>query len=187
MSDLDLAEYLRVVEFARRLIDDVENSVITLQEAGERFHEEFGVAIDDDAEAAPEAGLVFTESGPMVPYSQQDMGRELRDMVLDICDHYSLDTGRLLRLLLWLYLKGDGVRPAGRPQSPAKDRKPRLRQPYYDAVRPEYRQLVDAVGKKNANALAADKAVAAMPEELKIKLERAKREARFAQAKARRK
>jgi hypothetical protein len=146
---------------------------------------EFGVPVDDDAEAA-ESGVVFTASGPMVSYTKQDMALEARDMVLDICDHYPLHTERLLRLLLWLYLKGDGVRLAGRPQSPAKDRKPRLRQPYYDAVRAEYRQLVAEVGKKNANAAAAAKALAAMPDKLKITLKQAQREARFAQTKARR-
>ena len=186
MSDLDLGEYLRLVRFAHRLLEDVEHHVITLEQACERFHEEFGVDVDDDARSA-EAGVFFTSSGPMASYTKQDMALEARDMVLDICNHYSPDTARLLRLLLWLYLKGDGARPAGRQQSPAEDRKPRRRQAYYDAVRAEYRQLVAAVGKKNANACAAAKALAAMPDELKITLEWAQREARFAQTKLRRK
>jgi hypothetical protein len=42
MSDLDLAEYLRLVGFAHRLLEDVENHVITLKQARERFDEEFG-------------------------------------------------------------------------------------------------------------------------------------------------
>ena len=143
--------------------------------------------MDDDAEAAPEAGVVLTDAGPMVSYTKADMTLEARDMVLDICDHYPPDTGRLLRLLLWLYLKGEGVRAPGRPQSPARDRKPALCRPYYDAVRPEYRQLAKKVGRKNANREADEKALAAMPAELKVSPAQAQREARFAQTKARRK